>query len=258
MGRLIWGSVLALVLLIGFASVAQAGLIPPTDSCQAFVKKQIKKELKAGPNAEPTPAENRRFAELLESKGCISDAEPLYTEVEVKPFTDQCRDAATEADKYWRTAGGKISKRFKPWVKRGRAHERRIKLIDRRIKRMRQDDRKGQAAALLRTRKQVNRAFQKRSKKAIAKVFPAIKEIGYDSTLIMLEFISLRCIDPDYIGDGRFNTPVLKAIEKNAGLIFISILLLTLETEQGSNASASAQSAEPSLIESSIELLSRP
>lgn len=257
MGKFIWGSVVTLVMLFGFASVAQAGLIPPTSSCQAFVKKQIKKALKAGPDAETSPAENKRMAELLESKGCISDAEPLYTEVEAKPFTDQCRDAAAKADKYWRTAGGKISKRFKPWVKRGRAHERRIKLIDRRIKRMRQDDRKGQAAALLRTRKQVNRAFQKRYKKAMAKFFPAIKDIGYDSILITTEFASLRCVDMDLPDDGRFNTPVLKAIEKNAGLIFISILFLALDAEQGSNASSSAQPAEPSLIESSIELLSR-
>ncbi|MGB0121421.1 MAG: hypothetical protein WBP55_10770 [Solirubrobacterales bacterium] len=230
MGKLTWGSLIAVLLLLGFAPTANAVEVPPTAECRAFMKNQIDSYYeKYGPNtsAKQEKKITRLQAIALEEAGCISEALPLYKKVETKPYSEQCQAIAPKADRYWTSSLRRLSKVVRPFMKKvAKPHDRRIKRIKKRIDKLRDQGRNDRAATLVRKRKKLNRKYRERERAALTKLKPVYYRIGYDSVLITSEITSLRCIGSSLDEDGINRSPVGKVVKKHFGLIFISIFFL--------------------------------
>lgn len=253
MGKFIWGSLAAFVLLFGFAPVAGADPIPPTSGCQAILRKSLDDYYKEASKGKLSAKEERLWSKqvstLLESNGCISDAEPLYKKVEVKPFAAQCFEAAAKGNRYWALATRRIVKAARPFIRKVvKPHNRRVKSINQRIKSLRANGRSGRVAALVSKRKAINRAYGKRARVALKRLMPMYRDVAYDSVLIIYEFLSLRCVAADITKDNRPNAPVQKTLEKNGGLVFSSMLFLLFKYEDVSKARSLAEPVKLPII----------
>ncbi|MGA7434846.1 MAG: hypothetical protein WBW44_04415 [Solirubrobacterales bacterium] len=230
MGRLTWGSVIAVLFLLAMVPMAKAVEIPPTAKCKSTLKKQMDSNYKKyGPDI--SAKKNKKLTRLqaieLEEAGCISEALPLYKKVEIEPFTDQCRTAAQKADRYWKSSLRRLNKATRPFLKKvAKPHQRQIKRIKKRIDALRDQGRTDRAKALVSKRREINRKYRKRAKVAIAKIKPIYVDIGFDSALTFSELISLRCVRSDISQKEMKGTPAGKVLSRHIGIIFISMLFV--------------------------------
>lgn len=228
MERVLGGVLAALALTFFVTSTASAVEIPPTPECVAKVKAGMKDSFKeySGKTKKEKAELDRQFAEDLAAAGCVSDAKPLYVNMPARPFTEQCAEAAADAQVYFDSAANRLKAVGKPFAKVERPFRRQWKSLTRRIKRLESQDRPRQAASLKRERRHLKQAFQAKVRKYMKKTGPLIADFAYKSILIVSEFMSIRCIPLKTDYEFKIGGPAERVFRKNAVPIFGAMLYL--------------------------------
>lgn len=251
MGRLTWGTILALFVLAGLVPAVHAAEIPPTKSCETTFKRMLDDYYvvyNSGLTKKERKALDKQLAIDLETAGCISDAEPLYTPMPAKPFSAKCETAAAEAGRYWGSLTRKIQDLTRPFIRKVQIpHDRKVKKLKKRIRTLKANGKKARAAALQRKKKRINRVYRKQARVLSGKIRPVLFGTSYNTMLITTEFVSLRCISSEFSEDMPRNSPVAKVVEKNFVYVFSALFVLLEKYDDSDSGNRSLQGGSTDL-----------
>lgn len=241
---------------LGMVSGAGAAEIPPTSECSKL-NKQLTREyfesLNGNSSVKQTKRADRVFAEKLAEADCISDAAPLIKEVKAKPRTEQCVAAAKSAGAFWKPYSGQLVKLDREERRALRPTMRRLNRLSKRIKRLKTRGASRQRIrALTRVRKSVVRKKNLRLKAYTKRMRKIIGPQAHDTSLIVTELMSLRCVNIESLFESIFSEkpsrdPVARVIEQNLGLVFISSIYLLVKYSNDDSSGASLSSAASGL-----------
>lgn len=228
MGKLVAGMLLALTAALSFIPTAGAAEIPPSAECVTTFKKLLR-EFEAAVPDDATDAElrkaNRELAEGLESAGCVSDAEPLYRKVEVKPFSELCATTATEADDFWSPYSRRVRAIIGNWERRSKPLVRRIERLERRIIRLhRREGHSVRIRALIRRQNSLDRKRVRVTRAADKRLERVVGPQAWATYLLIVEFAARRCLRLDFMIAGNGKGPVYHLTEEHGELIIFSLI----------------------------------
>ncbi|HMU27520.1 MAG TPA: hypothetical protein PKA56_06435 [Solirubrobacterales bacterium] len=247
MGKLLAGMLLAFSMLFLTVPNAGAAEIPPTAECSKEFKKQFNLYAEKVKKDDSDPAKEQadlEFAEALYATGCITAVEPMVTPMKPKPFSEDCVNAAKDAAGFWDPKTKKLMAAFHHFRKRFRKLDRRDDRLTNRIEKLRRNGGPARRIRMLiRVRNRVDNQMFKAGRDYTRRVNPIYMPHVYETTLILEELLSRRCLDQkkDFIFKNEQKGPVGKVAFRNRILIFTSVLYLSLKVElSGSDSSASA------------------
>ena len=223
MGKLAAGILLALSLLVVAVPVAGAAEIPPTQKCVKVLTGDLAKY--SGGRFEGLPAaEKQRVTDILFDEfigaGCVSDIEPLQGEVELKPFSESCKEGAKAADEYWTAGNRRLVKIKQTWGKRIGSLSRRLEKVTLRLAGLRDSKASPKRIRKLsRVKKGLQKRVRTQARKAAKVVDPIARPMYYSSLLIIWELAARRCVSVSDLNGNETAGPAAGAIRRHSSLI---------------------------------------
>lgn len=242
-----------LFLVIGafaFAPAANAAEIPPTNACVESFSKLAKEDWTVGGkklSKKERKALEKAFAERLVEINCISDAEPLYKKVELKPFSEECKAGAESAAKARKTLIRPLKKLGRSWKKRLKPIQLRIRRISNRIEALRSNGGSAKRIRKLAQRREAISKYKLRVTFRLARrAVPVLEPVFYRTYLTLVELASRRCIGVNDLTSDNVPGPAAR-VAKTYEPLFISLIFTlaaaSVTEEQIASASASSSAA---------------
>jgi hypothetical protein len=230
MKRVLGGFAAALTLTICLAAPAQSAEIPPTPECETAYAELLELNYQLPRDLSPERGQKalRKFAESLEAAGCISDAVPLYRNIPAKPFTEQCYEAAAEAEAFI----GPLTTRARPWGERFerkvyRPYFKRSQALFRKLMDPKVDDAR-QLRKLSRKLNNLTRSYTARSIDFLTKIERIWAKDARGIALTYFELRSLLCTSNDLplFGPrpGPDAGPGVRFLSRNIDVVFLALL----------------------------------
>lgn len=254
MRRLLAGMLFLVLGAAAFAPAANAAEIPPTNACIRDFSKLVSEDWTNGDKKltkKERKALEKAFAERLVEIDCISDAEPLYKKVELKPFSEECKAGAKSAEAARKSLMRPLKKLGRSWVKRLKPMNVRIRRITNRIENLRE-----RGASVKRIRKLAQRRAAIADHKLrvtgrlARRAVPVLTPVYYRTYLTLVELASRRCLDVNDLIPDDAPGPAARVAKKYEPLFITLIFTLaaaSISEEHGASASASSAQSPPQL-----------
>ena len=257
MRRLLAGMLFLVVGAVAFAPAANAAEIPPTAECTKLMKELLKgysPERYEKLTKKQQEAVDRHMVNRLSEADCVSDVEPILKEMPTKPFSESCEVAAKSADRYWTSLVPAVVGVSKKWRKATKPVRLRKQNVIKRIRKLRRNDASAKRIApLVRLRKALHKREARIGRPYFREMFKIYRSYGYNSFLIILEFMSLRCVEKDSSNIEKAKGPAARVLEEHAFTVFVTMLMLIDDedwfTTSGGSASSGASASSSGLPE---------
>lgn len=267
MRRLLAGMLFLVIGAFAFAPAANAAEIPPTAECTKLMKELLKgysPERYEKLTKKQQEAVDRHMVNRLFEADCVSDVEPILNEMPTRPFSESCEVAAKGADKYWTSLAPAVIAVSKKWRKATKTVRLRQQNVIKRIRKLRRNGASAKRVApLVRLRKALHKRGARISRPYVREMFKIYRTYGYNTFLIMLEFMSLRCIEKDSSDIEKAKGPAARVLEEHAFTVFFAMIILIDDEDwfstSGSSASNGASASSSGLpTDAQLPLINLP
>ena len=254
MRRYLAGMLIVLTGVLLTAPTAGAAEIPPTAECTAVVKKVFKgysPERYEKLTKKQQEAVDRNMVNRLFEADCVSAVEPILTKMPTKPFSEVCEAAALGADRYWSSVGATLV----PLIKSARRATKPVRLrklnVIKRIRTLRKAGASAKRLApLVRLRKALARREARIGRPYVRELIKIYRTVGFNSFLIVAEFMALRCIPKESTYPSKPKGPAARVLEEHAITVFVTVLMAMYDEDDvtvSASSDASSSAAAPSI-----------
>lgn len=209
--------------------------IPPTAECTNLMRDLLDSyspERYAKLTKEQQKAVDRHMLNQLHDGGCISNVEPLLKNMPAKPFSEECASAAENADDYWSTYAATVGPASMAWRKATKSVRLRERHVIKRIRALRRNGASARRVApLVKLRKALAKREARIARPYVREFMKVARTFGFNSYLIVAEFMALRCVPKKAVDYSRLKGPAAKVLEKHALTVFVSMLMVTLDDD---------------------------